>query len=170
MPANWSEYVDMIPEDVTPGDIYIGSVELARLTLPEFKVRQGTPEDALLQAAAHMNHLTISHINRLPPRIMEGVGRLLGVQKREGIRASVEVTITLNQDVGIDLPIGSQFYYQRISGGETFQYSYETTEEIAIADWSGTPASITVILTSSEVAIHPVVTTGTEFFSQSVIF
>jgi hypothetical protein len=80
------------------------------------------------------------------------------------------VTITLNQDVGIDLPIGSQFYYQRISGGETFQYSYETTEEIAIADWSGTPASITVILTSSEVAIHPVVTTGTEFFSQSVIF
>ena len=71
MPADYSSYVDMIPEDVTPGDIYIGAIELARLTVPEFKVRQGTPEDALLQAAAHMNHLTISHINRVPPRLME---------------------------------------------------------------------------------------------------
>jgi|TARA_B110000263_G_scaffold196727_1_gene175302 hypothetical protein len=170
MPANWSEYVDMIPEDVTPGDIYIGSVELARLTLPEFKVRQGTPEDALLQAAAHMSHLTISHINRLPPRIMEGVGRLLGIEKGEGTRATIEVTFTLNQDVGIDIPTGSQFFYQRIAGGETSQYSYETTTGIAVADWSGTPAEVTVILTSTEVSLHPVVTTGTEFFSQNVIF
>lgn len=170
MPANFKPYIDMIPEDVTPGDIYVGSIELARLTIPEFKVRQGTPEDALLQAAAHMNHLTISHINRLPPRIMEGVGRLLGVTRNEGARATIEVTLTLNQDAGIIIPVGTQFFYQTVSGGETFQYSYETTAAIAVADWSGTPASITTILKSSEVAIHPVVTTGTEFSSQSVIF
>ena len=170
MPANFKSYVDMTPEDVTPGDIYIGAIELARLTVPEFKVRQGTPEDALLQAAAHMNHLTISHINRLPPRIMEGVGRLLGIAKGEGTRATVEVTITLNQNIGIDLPLGTKFYYQTVSGGQTFQYGYETTAAIAVADWSGTPAAITVILSSTEVAIHPFVTTGTIFASQSVIF
>ena len=109
MPADYSSYVDMIPEDVTPGDIYIGAIELARLTVPEFKVRQGTPEDALLQAAAHMNHLTISHINRVPPRLMEGIGRLLGVTRDEGTRSTIEVTMTLNQNTGIDIPIGTQF-------------------------------------------------------------
>ena len=170
MPADYSSYVDMIPEDVTPGDIYIGAIELARLTVPEFKVRQGTPEDALLQAAAHMNHLTISHINRVPPRLMEGIGRLLGVTRDEGTRSTIEVTMTLNQNTGIDIPIGTQFYYQTVSSGQTLQYNYETTAAIKIADWSGTPASLSVVLTSTEVAIHPVVTTGTEFFSQGVFF
>lgn len=170
MPADFNNYVNMIAEDVSPGDIYIGAIDLARLTLPEWKIRQGTPEDALLQAAAHMNHLTVSYINRLPPRIMEGVGRLIGITKDEGSRASIEVTFTLNQDTGIDMPAGTQFYYEITSGGEQFQYNYETITDIVVADWSGTPASISVLLKSTEVGIHPVVATGTEFISQSVMF
>ena len=170
MPADFSPYIDMIPEDVSPGDIYVGAIELARLTIPEFKIRQGTPEDALLQAAAHMNHLAVSHMNRIPPRLMEGVAKLLGVTKDEGTRATVEVTITLNQDTGIVIPVGTKFYYQIISGDQTFQYVYENTVTINVADWIGTPAAITVIFTSSEVAIHPAVATGTELISQSVIF
>jgi hypothetical protein len=170
MPADFSNYIDVIPEDVTPGDIYVGAIELARLSVPEFKVRQGTPEDALLQAAAHMNHLAISHFNRLPPRLMEGVAKLLGVRRTEGNRSTVEVTITLNQDTGIVIPAGSKFYYKVLSGDQSFQYVYENTQTIAVADWSGTPAAVSVILKSSEVALHPVVSTGTEFTSQSVIF
>jgi hypothetical protein len=170
MPADFSPYVDMIPEDVTPGDIYVGAIELARLTVPEFKVRQGTPEDALLQAAAYMNHLAVSHFNRIPPRLMEGTARLLGVTKDEGSRAEVEVTITLNQNTGIKIPSGSKFVYEILSGDTTFQYVYETTSAIAVDDWSGTPATISVVLRSSEVALHPVVATGTEFTPQSVIF
>ncbi len=170
MPADFKQYVDMVPEDVTPGDIYVGSIELARITVPEFKVRQGTPEDALLQAAAHMNHLTISHINRLPPRIMEGVGRLLGVTKNEGARSKIEVTITLNQGTGINIPSGTVFYYEAVADNVVSQYPYQTTDPIEVADWSGSPASITVVLSSAGVGISPVITTGTLFSSQSVIF
>ena len=170
MPADFSPYIDMIPEDVSPGDIYVGAIELARLTVPELKIRQGTPEDALLQAAAHMNHLAIAHMNRIPPRLMEGVSKLLGVTKDEGSRATVEVTITLNQDTGIVIPSGTKFYYQILSGDQTFQYVYENTAVINVADWTGTPAAVSVIMTSSEVAVHPVVATGTELIPQSVIF
>ena len=170
MPADFSPYIDMIPEDVTPGDIYVGAIELARLTVPEFKIRQGTPEDALLQAAAYMHHLAVSHFNRIPPRLMEGTARLLGVTKSEGSRAEVEVTITLNQDTGIKIPAGSKFIYEILSGDTTYQYVYESLSAIAVADWSGTPATISVVLKSSEVAKHPVVATGTEFTSQSVLF
>jgi hypothetical protein len=170
MPADFSNYVDMIPEDVSPGDIYVGSIELARLTLPEFKIRPGTPEDALLQAAAYMSHLTVSHLNRLPPRLMEGVANLLGVEKNEGARASVEVTLTLNQNIGIDIPSGTTFFYNILSGGESSEYVYETTEDIVVADWTASPAVMTTVLTSRLVGVHPVVPSGTEFMAQTILF
>ena len=171
MPADFSDYIDMIPEDISPGQIYLGAIELARLTLPEFKIRQGTPEDALLQAAAHMNYLSVAHINRLPPRLMEGIARIMGVTKNEGTRSTIEVTITLNQNTGIDIPTGTVFLYEIKVDGETEQFAYETTADIAAATgWAGTPSAITATLTSRAVGVHPVIATGADLVLQSIMF
>ena len=171
MPADFSDYVDMIPEDVSPGQIYLGAIELARLTLPEFKIRQGTPEDALLQAAAHMNYLTVAQLNRLPPRLMEGIARIMGVTKDEGTRSTIEVTITLNQNTGIAIPTGTLFLYEITVDGETEQFAYTTTADItAGAGWAGTPAVITATLTSRAVGVHPVIATGADLVLQSIMF
>jgi len=170
MPADFSAYVDMIPEDASPGDIYLGAIELARLTLPEFKIRQGTPEDGLLQAAAYMNFLAISQINRVPPRLMEGIGRLMGVTKNEGTRATVPVTITLNQATGIDIPTGATLYHTISIDGQEEQYVYQVTSDIAIADFSGDPATVTATLTSRAVGVHPTLFAGATFTTQRVYF
>ncbi len=170
MPADFSDYVDLIPDDISPGDIYMGAIELARLTLPEFKIRQGTPEDGLLQAAAYMSFLAVSQINRIPPRLMEGVGRIMGVTKNEGTRATVPVTITLNQSTGIDIPKGSPFYDSITFDGRENQYVYTNTSDIAIADFSGDPATVVVTLTSQAVANHPAIPSGRALTSQRVYF
>lgn len=170
MPADFSNYVDMVPEDISAGDIYLGAIELARLTLPELKIRQGTPEDALLQAAAYMNFLAVSQINRIPPRLMEGIGRLMGVAKDEGTRATIPVTITLNQDTGIDLPTGTVFYHTIKVADKDQQFNYQLTSDIAIADFSGSPATVTATLTSRTVGVHPTLLAGATFSTQRVHF
>ena len=171
MPADFSNYVDMVPEDVSPGQIYLGAIELARLTLPEFKIRQGTPEDALLQAAAYMNYLSVAQINRMPPRIMEGVARIMGVTKDEGTRSTIEVTITLNQNTGIVIPAGTLFLYEITVEGETEQFAYETTTEVAAnTGWAGTPSAITLTLTSRAVGVHPVIANTSPLILQKIMF
>jgi hypothetical protein len=171
MPADFSDYVDMIPEDVSPGQIYLGAVELARLTLPEFKIRQGTPEDALLQAAAYMNYMSVAQINRLPPRLMEGIGRIMGVTKQEGGRSTIEITITLNQNTGIAISSGTVFLYEISIEGVTEQFAYETTADIAAdTGWAGTPSAITATLTSRAVGVHPVIASGADMILQNIMF
>ena len=83
MPADFRQYVDLTPYDADPTDIYLGAIRLARLTLPEFQLRQGTVEDALFQAFSYMQMLGVSAINRLPNRLMEGISRILGVTRDE---------------------------------------------------------------------------------------
>lgn len=82
MPADFSEYVDLRPFDLNPGDIYLTSIDIARLTLPEFNLRVGTPEDAIFQAMAYMSALNIAAINRLPSRLMAGILLMMGVENQ----------------------------------------------------------------------------------------
>ena len=103
MPADYSEYVDLTPHDLSPTDVYLGAIQLGRIVLPEFEIRQGTPDDAMLQAFSYMTALSVGAINRLPNRLMQGLCAMMGVTRDGGTKATFTATVALNDYDGIEL-------------------------------------------------------------------
>lgn len=170
MAADFSQYVDLTVYDVQPVDIYLGAIELARRTLPEFTLRQGTPEDALFQAFAYMSALSVGTINRVPPRLMEGLVKMIGMERRFGSRARVVVDMTArdNDDETV-IPAGTIFAYTETLAGISTQYTYQLVEEIVIPSHISTPQTEQAVLYSQNVGIHPVLTAGDVLVPLSVV-
>jgi len=174
MPSDFSEYVDLTPYDVNPVDVYFGAIELARLTLPDFTLRQGTVDDAIFQAMSYMTTLNTAAINRLPPRIMEGVARILGVYRDEGTRASVTLRLFAGEFVDVYIPAGTTFSYTISVAGDDQSFTYENTDAIAILRGANQTETdplhyVEVEVLSTLTGIHPLVPEGAEFVCQTVI-
>lgn len=173
MPADFSDYVDLRLHDASPTDIYLGAIELARLTLPEFALRSGTVEDALFQSMSYMQMLSIAAINRLPSRLMEGLMKIGGVERDAGSRSVITVNFVLNEVASLTIPIGSTFFYEIDFGDEqVLRYSYMTTETVQILD-TDIPAGETLpqkelTLTSQYVGLHILPAVGSELQSETV--
>ena len=133
MPGDYSSYVNLKPHDVDAVDIYLGAQELARVTLPEFNLRQGTVEDAMFQAFSYMQMLSVAAINRLPNRLMEGLTRMLGVTRDEGTRASVDVVITMNDLVNVTIGSGTACTYPVTISDATVNYPFAIVNPIVIS-------------------------------------
>jgi len=170
MAADFSQYVDLTIYDVQPVDIYLGAIDLARRTLPEFTLRQGTPEDALFQAFSYMSALSVGTINRLPPRLMEGLVKMVGMERRFGTRARVVVDMTArdNDDETV-IPAGTVFGYTETVAGVSAQYTFQLAEEVIIPGHITTPQTEQAILYSQNVGLHPVLTAGDVFVSLSIV-
>ena len=168
MAADFSRYIDLSIFDAEPGDIYFDAIEIARLTLPEFNLRVGTPEDAIFQAAAYISSLNIASVNRLPDRLMEGIMNILGYSKQQAVAAEVDVTITLDSYSGGTVPAGTIFSYETLFEDEVTEFAFQTVETLVI-DGIENPgeedelpsASVTVSCLSPGV-IPPITTPGTE--------
>lgn len=132
MPADYSSYVNLRPHDVDAVDIYLGAQELARVTLPEFNLRQGTVEDAMFQAFSYMQMLSVAAINRLPNRLMEGLTRMLGISRDEGTRASVDVVITMNDVINVTIGGGTACTYPVTISDATVNYPFAIVADIVI--------------------------------------
>ena len=165
MPADFSEYVDLRPFDLNPGDIYLTSIDIARLTLPEFNLRVGTPEDAIFQAMAYMSALNIAAINRLPSRLMAGILLMMGVERIDGAPAEMEIIITADSYDGATIPIGSLFGFSSTFEDEVQEFIFETTELLEIAEeitHSGSYPTGTVNAQCINTGIIPVPLAGLE--------
>lgn len=132
MPADFTEYVNLGLFDKEPGDIYRDSIELARLVLPEFNLRVGTPEDAIFQAMAYVSALNIASINRLPSRLMAGIVGIMGFSRQEAVPAEIDVVITIGDLDGGVIPSGMIFTYDSVFEDEVVQYSFITTSATQI--------------------------------------
>jgi hypothetical protein len=168
MAADFSKYIDLSIFDAEPGDIYFDAIEIARLTLPEFNLRVGTPEDAIFQAAAYIGSLNIASINRLPDRLMEGIINILGYSKQQAVAAEVDVTITLDSYSGGTIPAGTIFSYETLFEDEVTEFAFQTVETVVIAGIENPgeedelpSASVTVSCLTPGV-IPPITTPGTE--------
>ncbi len=128
MPADFTEYINLTVFDKEPGDIYRDAIELARLTLPDFNLRTGTPEDAIFQAMSYISAHNIASINRLPNRLMSGIVSLMGYQRQEAVSAEIDVEIYLDTYDGAVIPYGTTFTYDTIFEDEIVQYAFWTTE------------------------------------------
>lgn len=161
---DFTPYIDLTPLDVDPAAIYTGAIELARLTIPEFTLRQGTPEDAIFQAMSFVSALTVGAINRLPPRLMVGLANILGYTKFAGTRATIDTTITLIDYDAATIPSGTVFGWDyEDATGDTFQYAFELVDDLDIA--AGTPPTLpsgTATLRSLTPGLLPNLPAGTE--------
>ena len=154
MPADYSSYVNLKPHDVDAVDIYLGAQELARVTLPEFNLRQGTVEDAMFQAFSYMQMLSVSAINRLPNRLMEGLAAMMGVGRDEGSRSKVDAVITLNDTVNVAIPAGSTATYPVTINETTINYPFAVVDAMVVS------STTTRVASTANVAIASALTNG----------
>jgi hypothetical protein len=133
MPINFSQYVSLVPFDSSPTAIYLDSIDYARLALPEFQPRQGTPEDAILQAVAYISGLNIGAINRLPDRLMAGLVGMMGVILDDGSKTVADIKFTASTTDGATIPQGTVVRYEYEFLGERDAIYFETSEELIIA-------------------------------------
>jgi hypothetical protein len=178
MPADFSEYINLEVFNKEPGDIYRDSVELARISLPEFNLRIGTPEDAIFQAMAYVSALNIATINRIPDRLMAGLVSILGFQRQDSIPAEMNVVVTLSSYDGGTIPAGTVFSYEALFEDEVQQFAFQTTEAVEVPetdfDISSDYPSVTVPVTCLQPGVIPpigegvelsIVSSGTDIFS-----
>ncbi len=165
MPADFSEYIDLRIFDLTPGDIYLSSIDVARLTLPEFNLRVGTPEDAIFQAMAYISSLNVAAINRVPDRLMAGILLMMGIARQEAIPAEVELLLTADSYSGGEVAAGSLFSFSATFEDEVQEFVFETVEICTIAESvtpSGPYPTATVTAQCLTAGVIPVLSTGDE--------
>jgi len=164
MPSpDFSQYVDLAIYDVQPQDLYQTAVTYAKTALPEFNPRPGTVEDALMQAGAIVGASTMGAINRLPDELMEGILRVMGVERNEPTNSTVEVVFSLF-NAADTVTEDSLFSFDYFDGVTTRQFPF-ILEEPVTAGAGQTTVSAT--LKSLVLGQIPSLTVGTVLVAQS---
>ena len=133
MGIDFTQYVDLRIMDVEPTSIYFDSINLARLVLPDFNLRTGTPEDAMFQAFAYMSALNIAAINRIPSSLMLGVSKMLGFPANEGTRAVLTAQLTAISHDGAVVPEGTLLAFEITQNDVVLEYVFSTDALLTIA-------------------------------------
>lgn len=166
MPIDFSEYVYLVPLDVSPTAVYLDAIEYAKIALPEFQPRQGTPEDAILQAISYISALNISAINRLPDRLMSGIVGMMGVEVDDGQQAVIDVEFTCIDYDGTTVPQGTIVRYDYEFLGEQKSVYFETVEEgvIDAITFTGSEPLPTVVVEARAIDVGSIlpISVGTE--------
>ena len=146
---DFSNYIDLTVNDKQPGSIYLEAVDYAALALPEFAPRIGTVEDALLQGMSYVAGAMIAAINRLPDGLMEGVMSMFGLTRKEATYASGTVIFTSIDNLGLNIPAGTQVGYLETTTNGNVLHVFQTTEAGTITVGSTTSAQIPISATST---------------------
>ena len=155
---DFKQYIDLTVNDLQPTDLYTAAADYARIALPEFEPRVGSVEDALLQAVSTVGAINLAAINRLPNGLMEGVLRLLGLERREASSSTVQVQFEL-LNAGSIVPANFTVVYEVTSNDQVFQYPFVLQSSVTASAGSTTVAAT---LVSSVVGTIPTISSGTE--------
>lgn len=155
---DFTEYVDLTLNDVQPPSIYAGAVTYAKTALPEFQPRQGTVEDALLQAMSYVAGQVTGAINRLPDGLMEGLLRLFGFERDESSFATGSVIFTAIDSSGVVIQAGTRVAFTETNDLETIQHVFVTDEQVTIS--AGSTVSTAVPVTAVASGPKPSITSG----------
>ena len=140
---DFSNYIDLTIYDLDPYTVYDDAVTYAQTSVPDFSLRTGTLEDALIQAVAYNTGLLSTQINRLPNGLMEGIAQLAGLVRLEGTFPTGTLTITVFDNNGVTVPIGTVFSYEVVSDDLVTSYPFETTADLVIPE-SSTSGSVAI--------------------------
>jgi len=155
---DFRQYVDLTINDVQPSTIYDDAVSYAQTVLPDFQPREGTVEDAVLQAMSYVAALMTGAINRLPNGLMEGVLNLLGFARAQSSFATGAVIFTIVDSNGATIPAGTRVAYTDTVDGVTAQYIFETTEQATIDAGGNTSSAVPV--RAAATGVQPVIDDG----------
>lgn len=161
MPSpDFSPYVDLTIYDKEAGQIYLDAISYAQtVALPEFNPRVGSIEDALLQAVAYATSELVGSINRLPNGLMEGILNLYGFERQQAVSASVQIQVTLINNLGGTIPAGALFSYTTEGEEGLDTYFFATVADLVV------PAGLSVGTVTAEaltVGVIPTISSNTE--------
>lgn len=154
---DFSEYVDLTVNDLQPPELYAAAIDYARTAFPEFEPRSGSVEEALLQAVSVVNSIYIAAANRVPNGTIEGVLRLLGLERREAGVSTINVQFTVLSPGGF-VQEGTAIAFLTEIDGDSAQYSF-FVRETAYA--SGSSTTVNAVLESIVVGPLPAIPIGT---------
>lgn len=162
MAQDFEQYINLTPLDISPAQIYLDSIEIARTVFPDFDVRVGTIEDAMFQAFAYMSALNIGSVNRLPDSLFLGAIKMIGTPYKDGSRATMDVEFTANTNSGAIIPSGTIVQFAVLATDIDLRFIFETNELLTIAsNSSGDPLPKgTVECTAQVVGIIPEIASG----------
>jgi len=155
---DFSQYVDLTINDVQPTDIYDDAVDYAREAMPDFSPREGTVEDAVLQAISLVAGLVTGGINRLPNGLMEGLLQLLGFERQQATFATGAAIITAVDTSGLTIEAGTRIAYVENIDGTQVQHIFSTDEQVVIAP--GSSVSAATPITAASTGVLPVIDDG----------
>jgi len=155
---DFSQYVDLTVNDLQPTELYDAAADYARIALPEFEPRVGSVEDALLQAVSTVGAINLAAINRLPNGLMEGVLRLLGLERRESTSSSIEVEFELI-NAGSTVPANFTVVHEVTTGDQVSRYPFILESSVTAASSDTTVAAT---LSCIVVGTIPTIAVGTE--------
>lgn len=101
-------YRDLELDARTADDLLADGLDLATTRLPGWAPRAGNTEYVLLEAIALMVAEEVYHLNQLPGVLVEGVVRLLGVQRSAGTSAAATARFLAADAAGHTVPIGTR--------------------------------------------------------------
>lgn len=156
---DFSQYVDLTIYDIDAFQVYNDAIEYARVAVPEFEPRQGTLEEAIMQAIAYNTSLLSTQINRLPDGLMEGILRLMGFNRREATFATGNATFETFDDNGLTIPLGTVIAYEVIDDDVITSYNFETVADLVIPELSTTG---TVAIRALDSGRYPALLDGQE--------
>lgn len=157
---DFRRYVDLTVYDQQPGDIYSDAIEYGITALPEFTARQGTVEDALLQAMSFVAGQVVAAINRLPDGLMQGLLELMGFNRVESQFATGTAYFTVIDALGTTIPSGVVIgYTEEVEGGTVVHLFRTLTSAIALEGETTTSA---VAIEALEPGEKPPLTAGTQ--------
>lgn len=157
---DFRQYVDLTVYDQQPGDIYSDAIEYGLTALPEFSVRQGTVEDALLQAMSYVAGEVVASVNRLPDGLMLGLLQLMGFNRVESNFATGTANFTLIDSNGFTVPGGVIIGYTEEVEGGTRLHLFETLASAIAVEGENTTASVPI--QALEPGEKPPLTNGTQ--------
>lgn len=172
MPIDFSGYVNLTSFDEEPVDIYLAALDYARLALPELTIRQGTPEDAILQATSYVSSLSLAAINRLPDRVMLGLLKILGAPRNEGVFPIIELEFTSITYDGASIPAGMLIRYDMngLDNAQSIYFQVVDSAVINAIDGTGSPALPTAVVQArcTEIISLPEIAVGVPLSIESV--
>lgn len=103
-----SGYIDLSLFDKNPQDIYDDAINELLIRVPEFDPVEGTIEVELLEAIALQVAEAGYAINRVPGAVVQILLQLFGITMFEGTQPTANITFTLSDALGHEVPAGTQ--------------------------------------------------------------
>jgi hypothetical protein len=129
-------YIDLRFFDKDPQDIFDTAITELQSRLPDWSPREGNVEVLLAEAFALQIAEAIFAINRLPGAIVMALLRMYGVEPDAGAQPTVNLTFTISDNLGHDIPAGTAARMDLEGGFEPIVFT--TVEALAVPPGSNT--------------------------------